>query len=337
MKTQDIIIELIRDSDTGLSFSDFQKQIPVHDSTLTRALDKLVIQWKVTKQVNWRNASYTLSWIEKINKYLETDFFSRKKVQYNPDFLQNYLPNQSSFLWDNYLKIKEYLDTGIVLSSYDYKSQLRMIETLLIDLSYASSKLEWNTYSYLDTEVLIKYWETPEWKTSFETQMILNHKNVIKYIIDEKNNISLNKKTFYELHTLLGNNLIHDQYLWTIRNVPVKIWASAYTPLDSKTQLEEQFEIFLEKLKLIKNPFEQSLFILVFIPYFQIFFDINKRTSRISCNIPLIQSWLPPISLLQVSERQYIDAILAVYELNDASLLAELFTQNYLLNYERYI
>jgi Fic family protein len=59
----------------------------------------------------------------------------------------------------------------------------------LIDLSYASSKLEGNTYSYLDTEVLIKYGERAEGKTAFETQMILNHKEVIKYIIDEKNNI----------------------------------------------------------------------------------------------------------------------------------------------------
>ena len=33
----------------------------------------------------------------------------------------------------------------------------RAIENLLIDLSYASSKMEGNTYSYLDTEVLIKY------------------------------------------------------------------------------------------------------------------------------------------------------------------------------------
>jgi len=59
----------------------------------------------------------------------------------------------------------------------------------LIDLSYASSKLEGNTYSYLDTEVLIKYGESAEGKTVFETQMILNHKEVIKYIIDEKNHI----------------------------------------------------------------------------------------------------------------------------------------------------
>ncbi|USN58357.1 MAG: Fic family protein [Candidatus Peribacteria bacterium] len=61
----------------------------------------------------------------------------------------------------------------------------------------------------------------------------------------------------------------------------MNIGGSSYTPLSNPFQLEEQFEIFLQKLNEIKNPFEQSLFILVFIPYFQIFMDINKRTSRI--------------------------------------------------------
>lgn len=337
MKTQDTILQLIRKSPSGVSFTSLQKSLSVHDSTISRSLDKLVGEGKIVKQISWKNTSYSLSWTENIKQYLHTDFFSRKKVKYNPDFLKSYVPNSSSFLWENYKKIKSSLDTNFVLSSYDYKNQLRMIETLLIDLSYASSKLEWNTFSYLDTEVLIKYWETPDWKTQFETQMILNHKNVIKYIIEEKNNISLSKKTFYEVHTLLAKNLIHDKYLGSIRDVPVKIGASSYTPLESKIFLEEQFEIFLSKLEKIENPFEQSLFILVFIPYFQLFYDINKRTSRISCNIPLIQHWLPPISLLQVSERDYIDAILWIYELNDPSLLAQIYTENYLLNLERYI
>jgi Fic family protein len=167
--------------------------------------------------------------------------------------------------------------------------------------------------------------------------MILNHKHVLKYIIDEKNNIWLNKKTFFELHTLLARDILHTSQIGVVRSSPVKIGGSSYTPLESKIALEAEFDIFLEKLRNIENPFEQSLFILVFIPYFQLFFDINKRVSRISCNIPLIQNGLPPLSLLQVSERDYIDAILWVYELCDVSLLAEIYTENYLLNLERYI
>jgi Fic family protein len=89
-------------------------------------------------------------------------------------------------------------------------------------------------------------------------------------------------------------------------------------------------------LNSIKNPFEQSLFILVFIPYFQLFLDINKRVSRISANIPLIKNGYEPFSFLQIKERDYINAILAIYELNDVSLMADLFVNNYLLNLDRY-
>lgn len=47
---------------------------------------------------------------------------------------------------------------------------------LLIDLSWASSHLEGNTYSCLDTERLIEYGQAAEGKDALETQMILNHK-----------------------------------------------------------------------------------------------------------------------------------------------------------------
>ncbi len=337
MKAAEIILAHLADENDPISYTQLKDHIDIHESTLVRNLEKLTEYGDIMKLSRWKNTFYSLGGKEKIKNYLKKDFFSRPKVSYNPDFLRNYTPNVSSFLWKHLPELTAQLQGDLILTTYDYKTHLRLIEMLLIDLSYASSKLEGNTYSYLDTEVLIKYGEEAQGKTAFETQMILNHKEVIKYIIDEKNAIWLNKKTFFELHILLGKWLLHDSQLGVIRNNPVKIGASNYMPLESKVQLEIEFDLFLEKLSQIENPFEQSLFILVFVPYFQIFFDINKRVSRISCNIPLIQNWLPPLSLLQVSERDYIDAILWVYELCDVSLLAQIYTENYLLNLERYI
>jgi hypothetical protein len=337
MKNSQKIINYLSQSDSPVSFTELKNNLQLVESTLTRNLEKLQIVWEIKKTSLWKNTFYSLSWEIQIRNYLEKDFFLRPKVSYNPDFLRNYIPNTSSFLGEHYKTIQNTVEGKITLNSYDYTTHMRMIETLLIDLSFASSKLEWNTYSYLDTEVLIKYWENAEGKTTLETQMILNHKNVLKYIIEQKNNIFLNSKVFFEVHTLLAQNILNDSYLWNIRTTPVKIWASTYSPLSSQWELKVEFDLFLKKLQLIKNPFEQSLFILVFIPYFQIFFDVNKRVSRIACNIPLINNWLPPISLLQVPERDYIDAILWVYELNDPSLMAKIYTENYLLNIERYI
>lgn len=309
----------------------------VAESTITRNLNKLITEWKIVKNKIWKNTFYRAIWSDFILNYLNKPFFERDKKSYNFDFLLNYRPNETNFLWEKYETIKEkYLNQNI-LSSYDYKQNLRAIENLLIDLSFSSSKLEWNTYSYLDTEILIKYNSIAEWKSQFETQMVLNHKNAIKYIIDNKKDINYTKPEFQNIHSLLWKWLLVEDYLWKIRTSEVNIWGSVYFPLDNKFQLEEQFDIFLKKLNLIKNPFEQTLFILVFIPYFQIFMDINKRTSRISANLPLIKNWFVPFSFLQIKDRDYISAILAIYELNDVSLMRDLFVDNYILNLKRYI
>jgi Fic family protein len=136
--------------------------------------------------------------------YLQTSFFDRPKKSYNFDFLGSYIPNVTTFLGDTYSRIQsEYLDTKM-LSTYDYRENIRAIENLLIDLSFSSSKLEGNTYSYLDTEVLIKYNTSPDGKSPFETQMILNHKNAIKYIIENRIAIQYVKSEFQNIHGLLG-------------------------------------------------------------------------------------------------------------------------------------
>jgi hypothetical protein len=49
----------------------------------------------------------------------------------------------------------------------------------LIDLSWNSSRLEGNTYSILETELLWAHGEAAEGKNEMETQMILNHKAAI--------------------------------------------------------------------------------------------------------------------------------------------------------------
>lgn len=314
--------------------SNFSK---ISESTITRNLLTLAKNWKIIKTKVWKNTFYKAIWEDYISNYLEKPFFERELKNYNFDFLNNYIPNKTSFLWEKYELIKEkYLDKNL-LSTYDYTKNIRSIENLLIDLSFSSSHLEWNTYSYLDTEILIKYNNSAEWKTKTDTQMILNHKNAIKYIIDNKNTIKLSKEDFQNIHQLLWQWLLTQEYLWKIRSSEVSIWWSTYKPLDNIFQLKEQFEIFLQKLNEIKNPFEQSIFILVFIPYFQLFMDINKRVSRISSNIPLIKNWLAPFSLLQINNKQYIMAILAIYELNDTSLMRDIFVNNYLLNINRYI
>lgn len=304
----------------------------IERTTIYRDLKELIKLERIKEIWKWKY-EFLLNPI----KYFESPFFEREEKKYNPDFLRNYIPNETSFLKkDEKEKLLKATDNLEINTNY-YKENRRSLENLLIDLSYASSKLEWNTYSYLDTEVLVNYNEIAEDKAKDETQMILNHKEAIEYMVYYRKELWFQKKIFFEIHSLLWKWLLRDIDLWTIREKTVEIGRCKYYPIENKFKLEEEFELFLEKLNEIKNPFEQSLFILIFIPYFQIFIDINKRTSRMMCNLPLLKNNLWVLSLLQVKEKDYILAILSIYELNDISLMKNIFVNNYLLNLERYI
>lgn len=332
-----IIIEFLQ-SHPDSSFGSIQQELWIWHATLSRHLKQLQQESKIIKSKHGRNTYYQVNPTNDIVSYLHQESFRRKPVVYNPDLLRWYDPTSESLLGSSYQeKILPMINQISTLSTIDYLSNRRWIETMLIDISYQSSKLEGNTYSYLDTEVLIKYHESASGKSELDTQMIINHKEVIEYCINNKNDITLDKKTFCEVHTLLGQWLLDDNDLWVFRQIPVQIWWSTYQPLEWWSLLLWEFSLFIDKLNQIVNPFEQSLFIMVFIPYFQAFLDINKRTSRICANIPLIKAWYPVISLLQASARDYIDAILAIYELNDISLMRNLFVTNYILNAHRYV
>ena len=75
---------------------------------------------------------------------------------------------------------------------------------------------------------------------------------------------------------------------------------------------------------------------MVHLPYLQPFDDVNKRTSRLSANIPLIRENLSPLSFVDVPEQAYIDGLLGVYELNQIELLRDVFVWAYERSCARY-
>lgn len=332
--TKENILDYINLKDK-VTYKDLKlKFTSINESTLVRYLNGYIKTWELQKEKIWRNTFYFTK--NKIDKYFDTPTWERKKINYNPNLLKNYKPNKTFFFSEANLKKLQKSITDLPIDTDFYKTNKRFLEKLLIDLSFASSYLEWNTYSYLDTEILLKYNEINKEKTQEETQMVLNHKKAIEYMIYNKKVLDFNKNTFFEIHSFLWEKLLLKSDLWIIRNKIVEIWWSTYIPLDNKFKLEKEFEIFLEKLNQIKNPFEQSLFIMVFIPYFQLFLDINKRTSRIMWNLPLIKHNLPVLSMIQLEKKKYIISILSIYELNNVDLLQNIWTENYLLNLEKY-
>lgn len=261
----------------------------------------------------------------------------RKPVAYNFDFLMSYRPNVDSYLSaDEKGKLAELGKTkGADEPAGTYAKEI--FQRLLIDLAWNSSRLEGNTYSLLETQRLLSLGEAAGDKTLEEAQMILNHKEAIEFIIRSVEDVGFNRYSILGLHALLSNNLLPNPAAsGRIREISVGIGRSVYMPLEIPQQIEEMFDVILEKADQIENPLEQAFFITVHLPYLQPFEDVNKRVSRLAANIPLIKRNLSPLSFVDVPKDIYTHGLLAVYELNRIEILKDVFIWAYGRSATRY-
>ncbi|MDN5753498.1 MAG: Fic family protein [Nitrosospira sp.] len=272
-----------------------------------------------------------------IRKYLRQPPANRKPTGYNPAFLDSYRPNASF-----YLSERERVHLAKAGKS-NFDRQLagtyakQILNRLLIDLAWNSSRLEGNTYSLLDTRRLIEFGEEAAGRDHLETQMILNHKDAITFLVEAANEIGFNRYTVLNLHAILAHNLLPDEAAaGRLRHIAVGIERSAFHPLEIPQLIEEYFDQILATAAAIEDPFEQAFFVMVQLPYLQPFDDVNKRVSRLSANIPFIRSNLSPLSFTDVPRSIYTDAVLGVYELNRTDLLKDVFIWAYERSAARY-
>ncbi len=259
----------------------------------------------------------------------------RRHVGYNRKFLDQYQPNTTYYLSEtDRLKLLEIGKTDGSRPAGTYARQI--YNRLLIDLSWNSSRLEGNTYSLLETERLLEFGETAEGKDRRDTQMILNHKAAIEFLIESAQNLNVDRYTILNIHALLSDELLPDQACGSIRSIPVSIGGSTYLPLGIPQLISECFDQILNTAKVIKDPFEQAFFLMVHLPYLQPFEDVNKRVSRLAANLPLIQKNLCPLSFVDVPEKMYIGGLIGVYELNRIEFLREIFIWAYERSCSRY-
>ena len=261
----------------------------------------------------------------------------REQAPYDRELLQSYVPNQTYYLTEaqrrHLSRIGRVPGEERPAGTYARK----IFDRLLIDLSWNSSRLEGSTYTLLETSRLLELGERAEGKGIRDAQMILNHKAAIEFLVEQADEIDFNRYTIFNLHAMLADNLLPVPAAGgRLRSIPVGITGTVYRPPNVPQQLEEFFQLFLDKVAQIENPFEQALFTTVHIPYLQPFEDVNKRVSRLSANIPLIRGNFCPLSFVGVPERAYIDGILSLYEFGRVQLLRDVFVWAYDRSCERY-
>jgi hypothetical protein len=268
---------------------------------------------------------------ETLRDWVRRPITQRRPVGYDRTLLDAYEPNKTFYLsdadWRARLREIGRAPTAVQAAGTYARD---ILNRLLIDLSWASSHLEGNTYSRLDTQNLIEHGKAAEGKDALETQMILNHKQAIEFLVEHAAEIGFDMYTFMNLHALLSRNLLGDPAdEGRLRSRIVDIGGTVYLPLQVPQQIEELFRLVLQKAGAITDPFEQSFFLMVHIPYLQPFVDVNKRVSRLAANIPFIKGNLCPLSFVDVPERAYVDGTLSVYEHARVDLLRDVFVWAY--------
>ena len=312
----------------GRIYQPAERVLQIHDSTISILSDQVTLEPYVPLSPQ----------SEEIRAYVRQSRQMRTPVGYKQSFLEAYYPNET---WYLPLEVREQL--RLIGTPPDDERPAGtfardILNRLLIDLSWASSRLEGNTYSRLDTQRLIELGQAAEGKDALETQMILNHKAAIELLVNEADLVDFTPYTIFSLHALLSDGLLADSSACgRIRHRPVDIGGSVYMPIAMPQRLDELSRIILSMAKEIRDPFEQAFFIMVHLPYLQPFEDVNKRVSRLAANIPLIRHNLCPLSFIDVPERAYIEGMLGVYELNRIELLRDVFVWAYERSCQQYL
>ena len=307
------------------------------ETTVWRALKRLVEAGRLEVTGRGRATGYSLAGAAVVRAHLRTPYNRRRPVGYDRTFLDRYVPDKSFYL-------PEADRTHLHQAGRPDRASLpagtyarRILERLLVDLSWASSRMEGNTYTILETERLLQFGEEATGKDRKEAVMILNHKEAIEYVVDNLASIAISRADICNIHALLADGLLIDPAMaGRLRRLPAGITHSSYHPLEDQYEIEEEFGILIAKAAEITDPFEQSFFLLVHIPYLQAFDDINKRTSRIASNIPLLKADLAPMSFVTMDDGVYIDALIGIYELNNVALLREVYLDAYTASAENY-
>lgn len=259
---------------------------------------------------------------------------TRSPVTYQRAFVDNYVPNQSALLPSSLAA--DLFAQGRANGQQPAGTYARkVLEQLLIDLAWHSSRLEGNRKSMLDTKELFARGRARD--NDLDATMLLNHKDAIEFLVDEVPHYGITEAVVRNVQSLLMQGLlVNADGLGAIRRTVVSITDSVYVPTQAPQLLEEMLTLIVDKARQTKNPIEAAFFLWVNLAYLQPFEDGNKRTGRLCANLPLLLQNCAPLSFLDVETPDYALAMIAIYERLDVSLAVELFAWTYRRSIDKY-
>lgn len=266
---------------------------------------------------------------DKIIEILKKPADERSFARFNPEFLN---PRQELSL-EEHSRIKELFPNPVGLPK-------RQVFNFLVNLTYASSKLEGNTYTEIDTITLLEDSIPSATNSDEETKMILNHKHAFDLLIRAE---KVDRDLILQLHARLADNsgvesshhFLEPEFLGKVRTYDeVTIGNTRYSPMSDtpgkRPTVSDYLDSIINNAEAIKNPLEKAFYLFTRLPYLQAFRDCNKRTSRLTGNLPLLLAKEYPISFMGFSRPDYNRSMIAFYEFGNTELFKDGFVEAYL-------
>lgn len=203
------------------------------------------------------------------------------------------------------------------------------IKDLAVVWCYYSGKIEGNTYTYVETEALLKDGTTSE-KRYEDAKMLKNLYNTfiseLEYIQKEKNQEIIDERTLFRVHQSISTGLVSNEESGLLRTRAVRISGTDYTPPKNQQEIVSKLNEILFQQGEYSNPLEKAIYLHCNLARLQLFIDGNKRTARMMESIALMNADIIPVYSAKDSDiLNYRKGLIAFYEMEDYSLYTDYF------------
>lgn len=203
------------------------------------------------------------------------------------------------------------------------------IKDLAVVWCYYSGKIEGNTYTYVETEALLKDGITSERRYE-DAKMLKNLYNTfiaeVEYINRSKNQEVISERTLFRVHQTISAGLVSGEESGALRARAVRIGGTNYIPPKNLQDIKSGLSEILFNQESIVNPLERAVYLHCNLARLQPFIDGNKRTARMMESIVLMNADVIPVySAKDADILHYRKGLVSFYETEDYTMYADYF------------
>lgn len=215
-------------------------------------------------------------------------------------------------------------------------------EAFAIEYTYESNRIEGNTLTLQETELVVNEGVTIAGKSMREHLEAINHSEAIDYIRDfAKSDIEIGERTIKEIHSIVLYGIDREN-AGRYRTVPVMISGSTHLP-PQPYLIEKQMEDFMlayrDKEAAGEHPILVAAYLHDELVRIHPFIDGNGRTSRLLMNLYLLRNGYTIVNLKGSNDEKiaYYKALEASHTQGQQQDFQKIVAQAEIASLQRYI